>query len=256
MKHLSPDDQNVFLMALRHRAEYWRRMKRVRALSRVSKHALLIAACAAGLFTGTTVVRAADVSAVSAPALFNEANTAQRDGELGSAILGYERAQWLAPGDKAITQNLRAAREKAGVAAPVVPTWQRPTQWLNFNSLTALASISLLLFGLLFFGTRWIPVTLRGLARCTATSLGVSALLAAAAVGLRWPELNRAVVIGSQPAAHIAPAQSANVSFALKPGELVRRGKTYGEFVFIRTADGRSGWMPGTAVERIIPPTS
>lgn len=256
MKHLSPDEQKVLLMALRHRAEYWRRRKRVRTLNRGTNYTLLIAACVAGLFAADTA-RAADATLpVSAPALFNEANAEQRAGRLGAAILGYERAQWLAPGDQAIAQNLSAAREKAGVAAPVVPMWQRPAQWLSFNSLAALASISLLLFSLLFFGTRLIPATLRGLARGAAASLGVSTLLAASAVAMRWPELNRAVIVGASATARIAPAENAAASFELKTGERVRAEKTHGQFVLVRTGGGNSGWVKSAGVEKIIPSAS
>ena len=178
MKHLSPDEQKVLLMALRHRAEYWRRMKRVRAITQTAKHTLLIAACAAGLIAGTTNAQAADAPAVSAPALFNEANAAQRAGNFGAAILSYERARVLAPRDPAIAQNLRAAREKAGVSAPAVPKWQRPAQALSLDGLAVLSSISLLLLSLLVFGTRSSPrpcVALRAASRQPSVSSRSSA---------------------------------------------------------------------------------
>ena len=114
----------------------------------------------------------------------------------------------------------------------------------------------MLLFSLLFFGTRLIPMTLRGLARIAGASLGGIALLAAAAIGLRWPELDRAVIVGAQPVAHIAPAANSAALFDLKPGELVQAESTYGAFVRIRAADGRSGWVPGAEVEKIIPAAS
>ncbi len=99
-------------MAQRRRVEYWRRLKRVKAFGRAAKHGLLIVACAGGLLAAGTLNAAAAPSAVSAPALFNEANAAQRAGRVGPAILGYERARFLAPRDGAITQNLRVARKK------------------------------------------------------------------------------------------------------------------------------------------------
>jgi hypothetical protein len=256
MKILSPLEQKVLRMARRHRSEISRCMKRLHALGSKTKHSLLIAACAGGLVAGTTSVQATEARAVSAPALFNEANAAQRAGRLGPAILDYERASLLAPHDPAIAQNLRAAREKAGVSAPAIPAWQRPAHWLTFNGLAALASISLLLFSVLFFGTRFIPTTLRGLARGAATSLGGVALLAASATALRWPELNRAVIVGAQPAVRIAPAANAAPSFELKPGEIVRAENTYGSFVRIRAADGRSGWVASAEVEKILPTNS
>lgn len=256
MKHLDPDQQNILLMALRHRAEYWRRLKRVKAFGKIARHGLLIAACSGGLFTAG-IARAADApSAVSAPGLFNEANADLRAGRTGAAILNYERASFLAPNDKAIAGNLLIARQKAVVAAPSVPTWQRPAHCLGFDAMTGLAGICLLLFSLLFFGTRLIPTTLRTLARCTASLIGMVALFAASSVVMRWPELDRAVVVGSHSTLHIAPAIDAAASFELKPGELVREENTYGNFVRIRAADGHSGWVIASEVEKIIPATS
>jgi hypothetical protein len=255
MKQLSPDEQKVLLMAQRHRAEYLRRRKRVRAVTQNTKHMLLVAACAAGLFAGAASAQAADSTAVSAPALFNEANAEQRAGRLGSAILNYERAQWLAPGDRAIAQNLGTAREKAGVTAPAVPAWQRPAHWLGFDTLAALASISLLLVCLLVFGTRLIPTTLRGFARGVASSVGVLALVATSAVAIRWQELDRAVVQSTSAVARIAPADAAASVFELKAGDVVQAGYIHGDFIRVRTADNRSGWVAKSEVERIIPST-
>jgi len=256
MKYLSPFEKKVLRMARRHHSAFARCMKRVSALSKKTKRSLLIAACTGSLVVGSTSAEAAAISAGSAPAFFNEANAAQHAGRLGPAILDYERAKLLAPRDPAITQNLRAAREKAGVVAPTIPAWQRPAHWLTFNDLALLASISMLLFSVLTFGTRFIPTTLRDLTRGVTSSLGAIMVLATASIVLRWPELDRAVIVGAQPVTHIAPAADAAPSFEVKPGELVRAEDTYGEFVRIRASDGRSGWVAASQVEKIIPTAS
>jgi hypothetical protein len=253
MKHLSPGERKVLHKITRATAGHESRAKRVRALGRKVKHTIVLAACAAGLFAAATTPAHA---AVSAPALFNEANAAQRAGRLGPAILDYERARLLAPHDAAIAQNLSAARQKAGVAAAAIPAWQRPAHWLSFNAMTALASISLLLFCLLFFGTRLIPATLRSLTMGIASALGMVAVFTASSLALRWPELDRAVIIGAQPAARIAPATDSAVLFELKPGEIVSAENTYGNFVRIRTANGSIGWVAAAEVEKIIPAAS
>jgi hypothetical protein len=121
------------------------------------------------------------------------------------------------------------------------------------DALAGLASISLLLFSLLFFGTRLLPTSLRGLARIAGTSLSGVGLLAAAAIVLRWPELDRAGIVGTQPAARIAPAPNAAAVFELKAGELVQAEDAYGTFVRVRTSDDRSGWVAGVEVQKIIP---
>ena len=56
--------------------------------------------------------------------LFNLANAYYHDGNLGLAILNYERAQLLAPGDSDIAFNLHLARAKAGLP-------DRPKVWFD-----------------------------------------------------------------------------------------------------------------------------
>lgn len=252
MKHLSSWEQKKLIAARRHRCRYLRQLRLAKLLDRSAKHAMTIPACVAGLFVCTTL-QAAEPPAVTAPAYFNEANAAQRAGHFGPAILGYERARVLAPRDRDIGENLRVAREKAGVPAPTVPAWQKPAHTLGLDGLAMLASISLLLFSLLVFGSRFIPTSLKKLARVVATTFGATALIAASAVALRWPELSRAVIQGLHATAHIAPAASSGAAFELKPGELVTARREHGDFVLVRTLDQRSGWVAKADVERVIP---
>lgn len=211
---------------------------------------LLLAGCVATLFVvGAKPAAAAE----SAPALYNSGNAAQRSGRLGPAILDYERAHLLAPNDPSIAHNLQLAREKAGVAAPVIPAWQRPTHVLSFNGLAALASVSLLLCVLIFFGAPHFAANRTRLARDLEISLGAIVVLAVVALAVRWSELGRAVIVGAQPTARIAPAAEAASVFAVKPGEIVQAEGAYGNFVRIRNADGQSGWISRAEVEKIIP---
>lgn len=214
---------------------------------------LLLVGCVAALFGAAAFPLQAEDRPVSAPALYNEGNAAQRSGSLGPAILSYERARLLAQNDTAIAHNLDLARQKAGVAAPVIPWWQKPAHWLSFDGFAVLGSLSLLLFAVVFFTMPVLQQSLGGIARGSAVLLGVVTLLAWSAVAVRWPELDRAVVIGAQPSVHIAPAANAAVLFDLKPGELVNEGGSHAGFVRIHTADGRSGWVSATDVERVIP---
>lgn len=256
MKALSPEEQKVLLLVRHRRAKDQGRQKHAAAFGKAARQALLIAACVGGLFATESAKAATAPAPVSAPALFDQANADQRAGHLGRAILGYERARILAPHDEAIAQNLRLAQQKASAPAPSIPNWKRPAYWLAFDSLAGLASISLLLFCLIFFGTRLIPTALRGVARGAASSLGAITLLAAVAITLRWPDLDRAVIVGNKPVAYIAPATSAAPALELQPGQLVWAERSYGNFVQIRAADGRRGWVNNANVEKIIPSAS
>src|SRR5262249_4865783 len=226
-------------------ANYLRLLKHLKAsASKNGRRALLIGACALGLFATSAQ------AGVSAPELFNQANAAQREGRFGPAILGYERARLLSPSESSIEQNLRVAREKAGVNAPTIRVWQRPAHWLGFDEWALLGSSALIAGCALFFGMRYVPhraVSWIG-ASCAATLF-----LAATAIGLRWNEFDRAVIQNAQAKVHIAPAGNAQSTFELKVGETVTAQREYGDFVLVRTLDQRSGWVHKNDVDRVIP---
>jgi len=209
------------------------------------RRTLMITACAVALLATTANAQ----SRFSAPALFNQANSAQREDRLGPAILGYERARFLSPNDPSIKQNLRIAREKAAVNAPAIPLWQRPVHWLGFDGWAVIGSCALLIGCALFFGIQYLP---RRAARWICAGCGTALLIAATAVGLRWNELDRGVIQNAQTKAHIAPAADAQSTFELKAGEIVTSQREYGDFVLVRTLDQRSGWVSKSDVERVI----
>jgi hypothetical protein len=249
VKHLSEIERRFIMLARRQRARDLRLFKRIKAAGcNNGSHALMIVVCAVALLATT----ASAESRHSAPGLFNEANAAQRGDRLGPAILGYERARLLSPNESSIEQNLRIAREKAGVNAPAIPAWQRPAHWLGFDSWALLGSSALSIGCALFFAIRYVP---RRAVPWIAATCGAAVLLAATAIGLRWNELDRAVIQNAHTSAHIAPATDAQSTFELKAGEIVTAQREYGDFVLVRTLDQRSGWVKKADVERVIPAT-
>jgi hypothetical protein len=249
IKHFSEIERRFIMLARRHRADNLRLFKRIKAAGcKNGSRALMIVGCAVTLPATT----ASAESRYSAPGLFNEANAAQRGDRLGPAILGYERARLLSPNESAIEQNLRLAREKAGVNAPAIPAWQRPAHWLSFNSWALLGSSALSISCALFFASRYVP---RGAVPWIGGTCGAAVLFAVTVIGLRWNELDRAVIQNAHTSAHIAPATDAQNTFELKAGEIVIAQRDYGDFVLVRTLDQRSGWVKKADVERVIPAT-
>ena len=95
-------------------------------------------------------LRAADPG--SAAQLLERAHAESQARQTAPAILDYERAQWLAPHATTIANQLASVRAQAGLAAPERSPLSRATHALSFDALTALASISLLMFALLVLG--------------------------------------------------------------------------------------------------------
>jgi len=248
--YLSPGERSLLTSMKRRTVPHPERSASQKSRKRKRQHALAIAAMALGLIAAGPL-RAAEPG--HAAQLLERAHAEAQAGRTGPAILDYERAQWLAPHDAAIASQLANVRAQAGLPAPRTTPLRRATHALSFDALTALASISFLLFALLVFGTRVIPASLRAISRKLAGGFGALVVLCATGVAMRWPELHRAVVTADNPAAHVAPADSSAASFELKPGEIVRTGKAYGSFVRIVVPDGRAGWIRETSIESIIP---
>lgn len=177
----------------------------------------------------------------SAPVLFNLGNAWLRLGKPGAAILQYERALVLAPGNALIESNLAVAQQRAGLTATPVGPWLAAARYFGFDTYlwTALAALWVLCFALVL-------LCVRGAARRIARPLIVVAALTlcvtADATAVCWPDLYRAVVV-SAATLHLAPAESAAASGTLREGEVVWIERRYARFELVRTADGHSGWV-------------
>jgi tetratricopeptide (TPR) repeat protein len=181
----------------------------------------------------------------SAPVLFNLGNAWLRLGNPARAILNYERALVLSPHSAAIEANLGAAQQRAGLAPQGVGPWLAAARYFSFDTYVwaGLAAVWVLCAALIL-------MCLNGVARRIARPLILLAVVtlcvSADAAVLEWPDLRRAVVVA--PAVmHLAPAQSAASSGSLQAGEVVWLQEQYAGFNFVRTADGRTGWLTSAA---------
>src|ERR1700727_796497 len=99
----------------------------------------------------------------SADGLYNLANSYARSGKPGLAVLSYERAALLAPGDSDINANLEYVRASAHVSVKPRNRFVRLAQVTNPTSAAWLGVLGLALFGIGLVGRRiaprflWIP---------------------------------------------------------------------------------------------------
>jgi hypothetical protein len=186
----------------------------------------------------------------SAPVLFNLANAQLRAGKVGQAILNYERARWLAPGDPDIAANLQLAQERTQALSPAAwplrfPGWFSVNGWAGLGAGAVLLVAATLPLALLLPRRR--PV-LR-LARI----LAVVALLGSlSAIGARWGELNRAVVVAKEADARIAPVSVGSPLFRLPEGAIVSILKSHGPFTLVSASHGQRGWVSHDAIEPVV----
>jgi tetratricopeptide (TPR) repeat protein len=190
----------------------------------------------------------------SAPVLFNLANAYYQDGKPGQAILNYERAQLLAPGDEDIATNLRLARAKAGLA-------DRPTAWVeqaarffSLNTLSWLGGVAILFIAVGLLARQFTQRQRFGWRAGMTASVGML-LATVAAVGLQWSELDRAIVTVKHTPVYIAPVTVGQPLYTLAEGQALALGNVHGDFVLVETSDGHRGWVKRADVDRLIPAT-
>lgn len=211
-------------------------------------------ALCAGQTVAQTASPAAPPASYSADGLYNLANSYVRAGKLGLAVLSYERAALLAPGDPDINANLAYARASAHVSMAPQRGYARLVQSISPDLAAELGAAGIVLVGIGLAVTRSTP-RCRWLGRA-AIALGVVQIgLMACNALLLWPRLQEGVVLVDQTAAHVAPASLADTVFVLREAQSVRMLGEYGNFVLVRSPGGPSGWVARTDVAAVVPTT-
>lgn len=211
---------------------------------------------AAELYTAIT-----DKGLYSAPLYYNLANALFKSGETGGAILYYNRALHLSPGDEDIRHNLEYAERSTKDKIEEIPefflvSWAKKVR--STMSCTAWTVISLLLFAatlascLVYLLSQRIAMRKAGFYGMTA-----ALLLCIATTLMAWSERNmlvernEAVVMSSSLSVKSSPDKSATDLFVLHEGTVVTIGSTVDGWAEVRIADGNKGWVEIERIERI-----
>ena len=190
----------------------------------------------------------------SASLLYNMANSYYKQKNVGQAILHYERALYLDPGNADIRANLALARKDFGLIPDPAPKWLRFFDLLNLNGWAILASGAFGVFALLFLLSGIRPATFRGAALRTITVASLL-ILVAGGVGatLQYRNLARGVVTRDHVRLLVSPFDAAASSSSIKDGKIVRMAKTYGGYILVKGENGQSGWVKRNAIEPVVP---
>lgn len=198
---------------------------------------------------------------------FNLATAYARRGELGRAILYFERAERVAPGDVEIAKALQITRSALGkhraeaqgeaLVEAKPPVRDALVRSVAENTLAYLVlAAQLLLFGLLI-----VRGFLRGEAARTGLALGAAlAGLAVFTAGLLlfqkrgiFDEGRAAVVLDEGTELREGPDPRARTRAKAHEGSSARVLARDGSFVRVRVQDGSEGWTAATAIGVIAP---
>ncbi len=197
----------------------------------------------------------------SGPLYFNVGNCYYKLGQIGEAVLFYERARRLIAGDEDVQANLALANLRVVDKIPELPEFWPITVASGLINLLSRAVLLGLTFSLYFvFMT---SIIVRSLARTgTVQSLsGRSAKLSGALLLLfglllmaqirQAQEHSHAVIM--IPTAHVmsAPGAEGVEVFTLHEGTRVRIDQASGQWLEIVLSDGNVGWLKAETVEVI-----
>jgi type IV secretory pathway VirB2 component (pilin) len=168
------------------------------------------------------------------------------------AVLNYERAALLAPGDPDINANLEYVRASAHVPAEPPNRFTRIAQAASPTLAAWIGVLGIALVGVGLLASRIAP-RFRWL-RAGGSLLGVALIaLAASNAMLLWPRMHEAVILVNQTPARVSPVPMGDTSFVLREAETVTMTAEHEDFVLIRTRGGLSGWVARANVGAVVP---
>lgn len=194
---------------------------------------------------------------------YNLGNAYLRQGNVGQAIVNYQRAAQLDPRDAAIQANLAAARAQAidqfpaESGSPLDNFTAVSNRYATMNELALLALGLWFLFGLLWFVYRQSgDGRLRDMLQFGVILTGLLVLLAVAAMGSRLigdSDRMTAVVTTESISVSAEPGAGAT-TFDLHDGAEVEIVAQRGDWVQVSLPGGQvGGWLPAEAIEAVSP---
>jgi tetratricopeptide (TPR) repeat protein len=188
---------------------------------------------------------------------FNLGNAYFKAGDVGRAVLSYERAARMIPSDPDLAANLAYARELAG-DAPVDSLLTRVlfplAGRLDTEHLLLLAALGWWTMLLALTVSRFVPAVESALRWTASVAAVILALgLSSAAFRYRTTELPRwgVVTATAETTVRYEPSPSGTAFFAARPGTVLRIVGEREGWLQVAGRDGRRGWIDATMVSRL-----
>ncbi len=193
----------------------------------------------------------------SGPLYYNLGNCYFKKGELGRAILNYERARRIIPSDGDLEANYKyAASLTQGTSPGDAAPWhqqilERLLGGLSLNGLIILLSM-IYASSMLIFIAR---IYFKGLRRYSMTAIAILiALFISGSLSLygRISAIGKeAIAITDQAEIKLEPFDRAPIHLTLYEGTKIRILRSKGNWVKISTADKKVGWIKASTIEVI-----
>ena len=198
----------------------------------------------------------------AAEVYYNLGNSYYKTGEIAKAILNYERALLLQPGNGDIRANLEIARAKTIDKVEPIPevffiTWTNSL--INSMSVDAWATWGIITFILLIIALYFFIFSKQIMWKKIGFISGIIFLIITVCSNIfasqQKEELvnrNEAIVMNPSVTVRSTPSESGTSLFILHEGSKVSiKDNSMKEWKEIRLEDGKVGWLPASAIEVI-----
>ena len=185
----------------------------------------------------------ARTGAANASVWFNLGNAAYKSGQMGRAIAAYRQAERLNPRDSSLRANLQFVRGKVySDERTRVPFWKSALCLATLNEWAALAALSFwVLFSILALG----ELTGRRHPKAALSSL-LAVLFSGVALATSVEDQRadrEAIVSAREVTARVGPLDESQSAFQLRDGAEVTVLDAKGDWLQVRDAEKRTGWM-------------
>jgi hypothetical protein len=192
----------------------------------------------------------------SAPLCFDLGNAELKAGHVGPALLAYERARYLAPGDAGIEHNLQLARQKAGLTPDPYRWWQVVLRSIDWTVWAAVIVVSLLLVLAALAGVAFSRALVARKIFKTLLFVSVPLFLFFCFVELSAIGFNarvEGVIVTRNAVLRLSPFESAEQTGTLPEGELVTVEQRHDDYFWVDQRSHQSGWVEAKALEPVLP---
>jgi tetratricopeptide (TPR) repeat protein len=197
----------------------------------------------------------------SAQAYSNLGLAYHKAGDLGRAVLNFERALRQEPGYAPAKQNLRAARQLIDVNIKATKGFWLFKAWENFVAICISKTWSIIFWAFLFIGLAALLAWYLRLNSMFKTwglrvgigflALGLIPFMAAWHASSEEYNSSYAIVVGLQAGIRTAPGLDGEDIMVVSTGVKARISEQTGDWYRVRLENGVLGWVPAKAIERI-----
>lgn len=190
-------------------------------------------------------------SGLSATVLYNLGNSYARSGQIGKAVLNYERALRISPSDSDLLGNLQLLKKESGIFINEYKGLESILFSLSLSQWLLLFLLTLAVLGFFHIFTLLHPMPKKTIIIFTVLCCLVLSLSSVGGYA-RYQKFNPAIVISPEARLLISPFDTAASVGTIQEGRSLYPSKTHKNYTYVVDETGRKGWIASSFIESVV----